>query len=104
MTPTTAREFAERLLDGCTLAYDGTLPFIRRRLDEAAALIEADREAIRREALEPFVALAAELESKRSHSHTSSYSSSGIRQNDCYARTAAAIRSLLPPAEKAGPT
>jgi hypothetical protein len=63
-TPTTAREFAERLLDGCTLAYDGTLPFIRRRLDEAAALIEADRLATTQAAIRECVAIVKQCPDK----------------------------------------
>jgi predicted transcriptional regulator len=100
MTPTTAREFAERLLDGCTLAYDGTLPFIRRRLDEAAALIEADREAIRREALEPFVEFILEFRDwaeDDSEWPAAAVEAFGRIPTDTIAR-------LLPPAEKAGPT
>jgi hypothetical protein len=106
MTPTTAREFAERLLlhcvehnprvcEGCELVRD---------YGRAQHLIEADREAIRREALEPFRALAEEFAAQgnamRWRPEHDIHKGAALAYEGCAERLA----SLLPPAEKAGPT
>jgi hypothetical protein len=102
VTPTTAREFAERLLDEC--AEPGltlyNVPCVDKEVLKAAALIEADREATRREALEPFVEFI--LEFRDWAEDDSEWPAAAV---EAFGRIPAeTIASLLPPAEKAGPT
>jgi hypothetical protein len=99
MPPTTAREFAELLFDDCTaLAFDRNLPFIRRRLDEATALIEADRLATTQAALEPFRALLEEWQRLIDGATEHTMSDDTL---ECLEGAHGQLRKLLPPAEKA---
>jgi hypothetical protein len=91
MTPTTAREFAERLLDLEECPESNGVGWV----NSATALIEADREAIREAAIRECV---DKLELMSGNPYASSAEAAGIRMS------AERLTKLLPPAEKAGPT
>jgi triphosphoribosyl-dephospho-CoA synthetase len=94
MTPTTAREFAERLLDACSsMSHDTYGANLELDRAAAAALIEADRLAIREAAIRECMDIV-------------SMTAVPVAPAALRAKAALrnALRSLLPPAEKAGPT
>jgi hypothetical protein len=104
MTPTTAREFAERLLNRC--ARIGTcVTWDEREADRlefdrgaATALIEADRLATTQAALEPFRALLEEWQRLIDGATEHTMSDDTL---ECLEGAHGQLRKLLPPAEKA---